>query len=150
MKKNNSLKIDLASFNMLGLDHQQVKLQFGKQLKYVGTFCIKGEYTPRAFYYQSKPDRSKNHKDYMTLQNHNGITYVSGIDKKELELYRYIGGLICLACGDVIYSTYRHDYRNCECQGCFVDGGADYERFGGEGFGHVLVDLLKGTYRITS
>ena len=29
-------------------------------------------------------------------------------------------------CGDVIESTYRHDYVICRCGACAVDGGHDY------------------------
>ena len=37
----------------------------------------------------------------------------------------------CLKCGDVIESTYRHDWVQCSCGACFVDGGRDYMRVGG-------------------
>ena len=37
----------------------------------------------------------------------------------------------CLKCGDVIESTYRHDWVQCSCGACFVDGGHDYMRIGG-------------------
>ena len=33
-------------------------------------------------------------------------------------------------CGDVIESTYRHDYVICRCGACAVDGGHDYLRRG--------------------
>jgi hypothetical protein len=36
----------------------------------------------------------------------------------------------CLDCGDVIESTYRHDWRQCKCGHIFVDGGFDYVRHG--------------------
>ena len=36
----------------------------------------------------------------------------------------------CNHCGDVIESTYRHDYRTCRCGCVFVDGGHDYLRRG--------------------
>ena len=31
----------------------------------------------------------------------------------------------CLKCGDIIESTYRHDFVMCSCGACFVDGGHD-------------------------
>ena len=31
-------------------------------------------------------------------------------------------------CGDIIESTYRHDFKFCSCQRCAVDGGLDYLR----------------------
>lgn len=34
----------------------------------------------------------------------------------------------CKHCGDVIVSTYRHDFKFCSCQRCAVDGGRDYLR----------------------
>lgn len=34
----------------------------------------------------------------------------------------------CKHCGDVIESTYRHDFVTCSCGCCSVDGGLDYLR----------------------
>ncbi len=34
----------------------------------------------------------------------------------------------CLCCGDVIESIHRHDYQECSCGACAVDGGKDYLR----------------------
>ena len=36
----------------------------------------------------------------------------------------------CNLCGDVIESTYRHDFVTCKCGSCSVDGGTDYLRRG--------------------
>ncbi len=36
----------------------------------------------------------------------------------------------CNLCGDVIESTYRHDFVTCGCGRCSVDGGTDYLRRG--------------------
>ena len=36
----------------------------------------------------------------------------------------------CKLCGDIIESTYRHDYIQCSCGACSVDGGHDYLRRG--------------------
>lgn len=38
----------------------------------------------------------------------------------------------CLKCGDVIESKYRHDFVQCGCGACYVDGGLDYMRVGGD------------------
>lgn len=38
----------------------------------------------------------------------------------------------CKKCGDIIESTYRHDFVQCSCGACFVDGGHDYMRVGGD------------------
>ena len=37
----------------------------------------------------------------------------------------------CLKCGDIIESTHRHDWVQCSCGACYVDGGHDYMRIGG-------------------
>ena len=34
----------------------------------------------------------------------------------------------CKRCGDIIESTYRHEYVQCKCGACAVDGGHDYLR----------------------
>ena len=34
----------------------------------------------------------------------------------------------CKKCGDVIESTYRHDFKFCKCGAVAVDGGKDYFR----------------------
>lgn len=39
----------------------------------------------------------------------------------------------CKHCGDIIESTYRHDFKFCSCHRCAVDGGLDYlRRCGGQ------------------
>lgn len=43
--------------------------------------------------------------------------------------YRIVHNRIrCLKCGDVIESVTVHDYRECSCGACAVDGGKDYLR----------------------
>lgn len=39
----------------------------------------------------------------------------------------------CKKCGDVIESTYTHDYKSCSCGSCTVDGGHEYLRRGFNG-----------------
>lgn len=34
----------------------------------------------------------------------------------------------CKKCGDIIESTYRHDFKVCKCGAVAVDGGCDYLR----------------------
>jgi len=141
-------KINLDNFNWYGFDHEIVKKNFEGDLRYVGTFSIKGEPTPRAFYLNSSPNRKKNHKDYMTLQRWRGTTYVSGIDYEDLEPFRYQQGIQCSKCEDVIYSVTGHDCRSCCCGGCFIDGGRDtYYRVGGTDHKAVTIDLLAGEYK---
>lgn len=40
----------------------------------------------------------------------------------------------CKRCGDIIESKSRHDFVECSCQSCFVDGGTSYQRVGAEDF----------------
>ena len=37
----------------------------------------------------------------------------------------------CLKCGEIIESKHCHDWVQCGCGACFVDGGLDYMRVGG-------------------
>ena len=37
----------------------------------------------------------------------------------------------CKRCGDIIESKYTHDFQQCKCGACFVDGGLEYQRIGG-------------------
>lgn len=39
---------------------------------------------------------------------------------------------ICRKCGDVVISTYRHDFDQCRCGLSFLDGGEDYLRLTGD------------------
>lgn len=34
----------------------------------------------------------------------------------------------CKHCGDIVESTYKHDFVSCNCKKCSVDGGKDYLR----------------------
>ena len=36
----------------------------------------------------------------------------------------------CKKCGDIIESKYTHDFKECQCKSCFVDGGHEYLRRG--------------------
>lgn len=46
----------------------------------------------------------------------------------------------CNLCGDIIESTYRHDFVTCKCGSCSVDGGLDYLR---RGFVHSRDDFTE-------
>lgn len=46
----------------------------------------------------------------------------------------------CNLCGDIIESTYRHDFVSCKCGSCSVDGGKDYLR---RGFIHSKDDFTE-------
>jgi hypothetical protein len=38
--------------------------------------------------------------------------------------------LKCKKCGDIIESTYAHDFKYCKCGAIFIDGGLEYSRYG--------------------
>ena len=42
-----------------------------------------------------------------------------------------VNAMQCLHCGDIIYSCATHDFRYCSCGKCYIDGGFDYVRGGG-------------------
>lgn len=42
-----------------------------------------------------------------------------------------VSAIKCKKCGDIIYSRTVHDFRTCTCEACFIDGGFDYCRIGG-------------------
>ena len=41
-----------------------------------------------------------------------------------------VNKIMCNHCGDIIESTYIHDYKKCKCGRCSVDGGHEYLRRG--------------------
>ena len=58
--------------------------------------------------------------------------------------YRIIKNAIrCKHCGDVIESTFRHDFKRCSCKKCAVDGGHDYLRRVGNPEGYEDVSILE-------
>lgn len=38
----------------------------------------------------------------------------------------------CLKCNDIIESKHAHDFKRCKCGACFIDGGNEYTRIGGD------------------
>lgn len=38
----------------------------------------------------------------------------------------------CLKCNDIIESLSQHDYKECKCKACSIDGGKSYTRIGGD------------------
>jgi hypothetical protein len=51
--------------------------------------------------------------------------------------------LKCNKCGDVIQSTYTHDYVECSCGSTIVDGGNSYLRWGGNDFTDLSISTDK-------
>jgi len=146
------MKINKADHNYYGIDTDKACKHFEGDLTYLNTFCIKGHYNPVAVFRNAKPNRKKQHKDFMLLWmvRDNPLVIkgeqvvVSGIDADEMEDHRYQKGMHCPDCEDVIYSVNRHDYRRCSCGKCMVDGGKDYFRTNMAGQ-IVVIDLLTGT-----
>jgi hypothetical protein len=51
-----------------------------------------------------------------------------------------MGKVKCLVCGEILESTYQHDYKTCTCPNkTMVDGGDAYMRCGGVDIDKVLV-----------
>lgn len=38
----------------------------------------------------------------------------------------------CLKCNDIIESKHVHDFKKCKCGSCFIDGGDEHTRVGGD------------------
>jgi len=41
-----------------------------------------------------------------------------------------VSAIVCLKCQDLLWSRSRHDFRQCSCGACFIDGGREYTRIG--------------------
>lgn len=46
----------------------------------------------------------------------------------------------CLKCKDIIKSLSSHDFTKCKCGACFIDGGDEYTRIGGN---HENIVIIK-------
>ena len=101
--------------------------------KYVLESCLKkkdgGWYNfPVAIFYteQAHPEGSNYFAIYRDTDGHfgitNGLSAVEGVNFMGIE-----------AEDEVIYSRYRHDFREHK-NGAFIDGGRDYTRYGGDEF----------------
>lgn len=42
----------------------------------------------------------------------------------------YENKVACAVCGDILVSSYRHDWVTCSCDSIYIDGGDDYWRRG--------------------
>jgi hypothetical protein len=120
--------------SMFAID--KINKTYGGDLEYVNHMTV-GKYNANVYMYHAKnPDISKGHKPWMFLgYNYDLVTlqkqwYVSGLTEEEMEKERYHDGVKCDSCGDIIISTFRHDYCHCSCGESFVDGGKEYIRCG--------------------
>lgn len=149
------MKFNKEKFNHYGFNHKKVFKHFKHaELTYCNTFCVLDNYHPAAVYYNRNPDREKNHKDYLLLftrvEFDEPQLVIAGLNTAEIEPYRYQEGLWCQKCDDVIYSVFRHDYRECECKANAIDGGRDYCRVSADPSTAVGVKIDLLTDQITS
>lgn len=56
----------------------------------------------------------------------------------------------CKKCGDVIESTYRHDFKMCSCEAVGVDGGHDYLRRIGKEEDYEDLSFVRKLAKITT
>lgn len=127
-------------------DTDRLNEMFTGGLTYMSTFCLTGESSATAVYHVAKPDRSKDHKDFLLLSPSPYLSpswIVRGMSWDEMSKHRYQWGGKCSNCNDIIYSRDRHDCRPCECGQCFLDGGKDYVRSSGN-LKPVWLDALLG------
>lgn len=150
------MKLDHKYHNYWGFKLDKACKHLGENVKFLGTFCVQGNYEPVAMFYAPTPDKEKGHKHYPFLFMKGKTMYVSAFDPEHFEPERYQTGTHCNHCKTVIYSTMRHDYRGCKCKESekqiFVDGGRDYFKFswGKEAsFQHVKIDFKTGHIEIT-
>ena len=114
-----------------------------RHAKYVYETCPKtkdGDYAniPMAVFYTEKKHPEGSHFFGVFIDPVTRRTMVCDASK-------HMGPLegIALPNGDVIYSRYRHDFR--EHDRVFVDGGRDYLRYGGAGINEVHVVIIDVT-----
>lgn len=141
------MKINKKDHNWYGFDTDKACEHFEGDLTYLNTFCVLGNYHPVAVFRNAKPNRKKQHKDFLFLYTIADLVtkketvMISGLDADEMEYHRYQKGLWCPDCNEVIYSVNRHDYRKCSCGRCVVDGGKNYFRSNMAGT-VIKIDLL--------
>lgn len=100
--------------------------------KYIGDFCIKdadGRWTefPVAVFYCATPDLSKGHKHYV-----GAFLRAQGVFVCDASIVAGVAWNGAIAeSGEIMISTYRHDYRESADRTAMVDGGQDYCRMQG-------------------
>lgn len=132
-----------------GFNHESIKEFFEGSPEFVNEFDIpiRG-YLPWAVYFCPKPNRKKGHKDYVMFKVHNGRNVVTGMDKDEIEPYRWRNALYCQKCDTLIFSFYRHNMVWCTCEDIAIDGGCDYTKVSVKTdakIKHARIDLLTDT-----
>ena len=144
------MELKHENFNWYGFKLDKAAERLGKNVKYLGTFCVRGQYKPSAVFYSPTPDLEKGHKPYPYFVIVDGTMYVAGMTAEEMEKERYQDGVYCKKCDDLIYSVMRHDFRECKCGDLFIDGGKEYTRFGYNNdseYQFVKIDFLTGNLK---
>jgi len=118
--------------NYYGFKHEVVAEKFKGDLTYIGDFMVRGNLW--AVYKNAKPAYELGHKEYMLLCT----THVSGATQEDINTSRFYNGILCLECGEILFSYYQHDYKTCGCaNGAMVDGGGAYSRFGAKSLDRI-------------
>lgn len=138
--------LNLKHVNWVGINHLSALKRLGAD-KYLGDVSING--TTCAMYFSKNPDRSKGHKPYVTLGMVGETLYIGGYEKEDAKKYTKIEGIMCHLCGDIIYSPHVHGMIYCGCKKCFVDGGREYLRIGGEKKDYTICDIDLMTGKVT-
>lgn len=107
--------------------------------KYVGTFAIKGRYgwteQPALIFYNEVPPNPA-YSQYFALVRRDGTWYVTdGSSVAETP----IAGIQHPETGEIIFSRWRHDYRQFKDGSGAIDGGFDYIKRAGVGIPVMLV-----------
>ena len=70
-----------------------------------------------------------NNTEYKTLSRKKTQEFIkSSLLKKNGDIFTDLA--YRTKCGDIIESKYTHDFKECSCKSCFVDGGHEYLRRG--------------------
>lgn len=82
---------------------------------------------------ESQPDRGK------------GKTFEAFVIPKQCPTFfkdGRVNGIECPQCGKLLWSKYGHDFQECPCGACYVDGGqSPYYRIGGTNVKRVTIDI---------
>lgn len=153
----------LKKVDYMGLSHKAVKEKINPNVEFVCYMSVTRldgkDRAPVAVYLDPKPDRSKNHSDYMLIGSAidpftmKSTLYITGRSQEQINKDRIHNGTMCLECGQVLVSLSGHHFHSCECPNdMFVDGGQySYTRIGAKDLGktqNVKVDMLTGEIKL--
>lgn len=113
----------------LPIDIKAVEKHYG--VKYIGDFCLQHSegwwYNwPIAIFYQADPKTELGHTHYLGVYVDKGRVMLT---KGDSAFNEPIIGVVADN-GEVVYSRYRHDYRQSSDRSVWIDGGRDYLRTG--------------------